>query len=395
MGAPQSDLDRLCIKGRRFCTLRSMWRQCSGISFATMTTTSESHSHTAESAEDFAGRMMGLMDDASVAVLASIGHQTGLFDTMAALPPATSSQIADAAGLNERYVREWLGGLVAGGVVDYDAGAQTYRLPAQRAAVLTRAAGPDNLARLAQFIPLFGEIEQKVIGCFRRGGGLHYREYPRFHAIMAEESGEVFDAALIDVILPLVDGLSDRLQAGIEVSDWGCGSGHAVNLLAQAFPASRFTGIDFSEEGLAAASAEARRLGVDNAVFTCADLAEIDLVEHFDVITAFDAIHDQAQPARVLANAYRALRPGGVLLMVDIKASSRLEDNIGVPLAPYLYTISTMHCMTVSLANDGAGLGTVWGEQLATSMLHEAGFADVTVKEVDSDPLNYYYIARR
>lgn len=350
---------------------------------------------TSETAEAFAARMMGLVDDASIAILASIGHQTGLFDTMAALPPATSSRIAEESGLDERYVREWLGGLVVGGVVDYESGAQTYALPPQRAAVLTRAAGPDNLARLAQFIPLFGEIEQKVIDCFRRGGGLHYREYPRFHAIMAEESGEVFDAALLDVILPLVDGLSDRLRAGIAVSDWGCGSGHAVNLMAQAFPASRFTAIDFSQEGLAVGSAEARRLGLDNAAFVCADLAGINLVEEFDVITAFDAIHDQAQPARVLANAHRALRPGGVLLMVDIKASSRLEDNVGVPLAPYLYTVSTMHCMTVSLAGGGAGLGTVWGEQLATSMLHEAGFADVTVKEIESDPLNNYYIARK
>ena len=97
------------------------------------------------------------------------------------------------------------------------------------------------------------------------------------------------------------------------------------------------------------------------------------------MITVFDAIHDQAQPARVLRNIYRALRPGGILLMVDIKASSQLEDNVGVPLATYLYTVSTMHCMSVSLGLDGAGLGTCWGRQLATSMLADAGFGDVTV----------------
>ena len=124
--------------------------------------------------------------------------------------------------------------------------------------MLTRAAGPDNLARVAQFIPLLGEVEQKIIGCFHNGGGLPYSDYPRFHTLMAEESGEVFDAALVDVILPLVDGLPERLLAGVDVADIGCGSGHAVNVMAKAFPASRFTGIDFSDEGLAVGAAEAR-----------------------------------------------------------------------------------------------------------------------------------------
>lgn len=348
-----------------------------------------------ETAEDFAARMIGAIDAASTAILTSIGHQTGLFDRMAGLPPATSAQIADAAGLDERYVREWLGGMVVARVIDYEAGSATYSLPAHRAAVLTRAAGPDNLARVAQFIPLLGEIEQKIVGCFRTGGGVPYSDYPRFHDIMAEESGEVFDAALVDVILAMVDGLPERLRAGADVSDWGCGSGHAINVMAQAFPNSRFTGFDFSEEGIAAGRAEADRLGLSNAAFVRADLATIDTAAGYDLITVFDAIHDQAEPARVLANLYRALRPGGVLLMVDIKASSSLEDNIGMPLAPYLYTVSTMHCMSVSLAYGGAGLGTVWGRQLATSMLADAGFDKISVHEIDTDPLNLYYVARR
>lgn len=350
---------------------------------------------TVETTEEFAARVTNVIDDASLAILLSIGHQTGLFDTMAQLPPSTSAQIADAAGLNERYVREWLGGIVTGGVVDYDSQAATYSLPPHRAALLTRQAGPDNLARLAQFIPMLGEVEQKVIGCFRDGGGLAYSEYPRFHALMAETSGEVFDAALVDVILPFAQGLPDRLRAGADVADFGCGSGHAVNVMAQAFPASRFTGIDFSDASLAVGKAEAHRLGLTNVTFEAHDLAGMDVADAYDVVTAFDAIHDQAQPDRVLANIHRALRPGGVFLMVDIKASSRLEDNIGVPLAPYIYTVSTMHCMSVSLAFDGAGLGTAWGRQLALSMLGDAGFKDVRVEEIETDPINYYYVAHK
>lgn len=360
-----------------------------------MTTVNEQPAKTTDTTEEFAERIVGALDSASLALLLSIGHQTRLFDTLAGLPQATSTQIADAAGLDERYVREWLGGMVAAQVVDYDAAAHTYSLPAERAAVLTRSAGPDNMARVAQFIPLLGEVEQKVIGCFHNGGGLSYAEYPRFHALMAEESGEVFDAALVDAILPMADGLPERLSAGVDVADFGCGSGHAINVMATAYPASRFTGLDFSEEGLAAGTAEARRLGLTNATFQATDAAEFDATEAFDVITAFDAIHDQAHPAQVLANIHRALRPGGVFLMVDIKASSRLEDNVGVPLASFLYTVSTMHCMSVSLGLDGDGLGTCWGHELATTMLKEAGFSDVKVHEIDSDPMNLYYIASK
>lgn len=348
-----------------------------------------------ETAEEFAGRMVGALDSASLAILLSIGHQTGLLDTMAGLPAATSAEVAEAAGLNERYVREWLGGMTTGQVVEYDAGTATYSLPAHRAGVLTRAAGPDNLALVATFIPLLSEVEQKIIGCVRAGGGLPYSEFPRFHALMAQMSGVVFDAALIDVVLPLADGLVERLRSGAEVADFGCGSGHAINLMARAFPASRFTGVDFSDEAIATGRDEAARLGLPNASFESHNLAELDKVAAYDVITVFDAIHDQAQPARVLQNIHRALRPGGVLLMADVKASSRLEENVGVPLRTYLYTTSMMHCMTVSLAMDGAGLGAVWGRQLAESMLADAGFDDVVVAEVESDPINNYYIARK
>ncbi|MCW2664919.1 MAG: transcriptional regulator [Mycobacterium sp.] len=339
--------------------------------------------------------MVAAIDGASLTILLSIGHQTGLFDTMAGLPPATSARIAEAAGLNERYVREWLAGMTTGHVVDFDAATATYSLPAHRAAALTRAAGPDNLALVALFVPQLGEVEQKIVGCFREGGGLPYGEFPRFHTLMAEMSAAVFDNALVDVVLPLVDGLPDRLRSGADVADFGCGSGHAINVMAEAFPASRFTGIDFSDEAIAAGVQEAARLGLTNAAFESHNLAQLDKREAYDVITAFDAIHDQAQPPRVLENIYRALRPGGVFLMADIKASSRLEENVDVAMSTYLYTTSLMHCMTVSLALDGDGLGAAWGTQLATSMLADAGFDDVRMAEVDSDPINSYYIARK
>jgi SAM-dependent methyltransferase len=346
-------------------------------------------------AEDYGLRMLGVLNDAAIALLLSIGHQTGIFDCMAGLDPATSPEIASAAELDERYVREWLGGMVCAGVVDYDEKKHTYHLPARHASALTRAAGTDNVAKMAQYIALLGEVEQRIVGCFRNGGGLPYTEFPRFHALRAEESREVFDAALIGTILPLVDGLTTRLSAGIDVADFGCGSGHAINVMAQAYPASRFTGYDFCEEPITTARAEATEFGLPNARFEAEDLATLDVPEAFDAIVVFDAIHDQVYPDRVLANIYRSLRPGGDLLVVDIKASSELAQNRLSPWASWLYTISTMHCMTVSLSAGGAGLGTMWGQELAVSMLADAGFSRVTIAEVDNDRFNSYYIARK
>lgn len=345
-------------------------------------------------AERFGERVAGALNDASLALMLSIGHQTGLLDTLAQLEPSTAADIARQSGLRKRYVREWLAAVTTAGVVVYDPATTTYELPAEHAACLTRAAGPENLARLAQFIPLMATVEKPLLDCFRNGGGVPYSEYGDFHRIMAEESAASHDAGLLTEVMPLVPGLVDQLTAGIDVLDVGCGSGHAINVLATAFPASRFVGYDFSEEGIATGRREAAELGLSNTTFEIVDVTRLAEEDEFDLITAFDAIHDQAEPRTVLANIARALRPDGYFLMVDIAASSNLEDNIEHPMATFLYMISTMHCTTVSLSLDGEGLGTMWGEQVARELLAEAGFGSVDVHTVHSDPLNNYFVAR-
>jgi SAM-dependent methyltransferase len=357
--------------------------------------TSETQAIDQAKAEAFAGQMVGILNGSILALMTSIGHRTGLFDEMAQLPPSTSQQIADATGLNERYVREWLGALVTGRIIEYDPSGKTYRLPPEHAASITRAAGPNNLAAFLQFTALMGNVEDQIVECFRKGGGVPYSEYPKFQQLMAEESAQVMDATLVDVTLPLVPGLVERLKSGIDVADIGCGSGHAINLMSKAFPNSRFTGYDFSEEGIAAGRREAADLGLTNAIFEVQDAATLDQREAFDLITVFDAIHDQAQPRTVLANISRALKPDGVFLCVDIQASSNLEENMEHPLAPMLYGVSTMHCMTVSLALNGEGLGTVWGEQTARELLNEAGLNKIDVEHVEGDIFNSYYICRK
>ena len=346
-------------------------------------------------ADAFAERMLGALNDAALILLTSLGQRTALFDTMAELPPSTSAHIADQAGLQERYVREWLGGIVAGGVVEYDPGEGTYRLPAEHAAALTRASGPNNMGAIAAYVPVLASVEDEVAECFHTGGGVPYSSYPRLQEVMAEDTGAVFDATLIDTTLPLSPGLVDRLRHGIDVADVGCGAGHAINLMAKQFPNSRFVGYDVSEDGISRARREAQRLELRNARFEVKDLATLDETGGYDLITAFDAIHDQAQPAKVLGAIAAALAPEGTFLMVDFAASSKLDGNVDHPLGPTLYMFSVLHCMTVSLAQDGAGLGTMWGEQQALDMLGAAGFGSVDAKRIDGDPFNNYYVARR
>ena len=343
----------------------------------------------------FAERMLGLLNGGALALMISIGHRTGLFDAMADVPPATSGQIARRAGLNERYVREWLGAMVTGGIVEYRPGAGTYRLPPEHAACLTRAAAPNNMAAFMQYAGLLGSVEDGIVECFRKGGGVPYSAFGRFQEVMAEESGQTVVPALLDSILPLVPGAIEDLERGIDVLDIGCGSGRAANLMAQTFPNSRFTGYDLSEDGIARARDEAGRLGLSNVRFEVNDVARLGEAAAYDLITAFDAIHDQADPAAVLAGIARALRPEGAFLMQDIAASSRLENNMDHPIAPFLDTISCMHCMTVSLAQGGAGLGTMWGEERAREMLAEAGFTRVDVHRLPHDFQNYFAVARK
>ena len=342
--------------------------------------------------EDFGERLVGMLNEGALAQMLSIGHQTGLLDKMAAMPPATSGQIATAAELNERYVREWLNALTVGSIVTYNPEQKTYQLPTEHAQLLTRAAGADNMAIYMQHIASLGAVESQIVDCFYKGGGVPYESFGRFHEIMAEDSSVNVVAALTGQILPLVPGLVTKLEAGSRVLDVGCGRGWAINIMAQAFPQSHFIGCDLSEEAITFARNKAAELGISNASFYMQDMTTLADSGQYDLITAFDAIHDQAFPERVLGNIQRALKADGVFLMQDIAASSQVQHNLNLPVAPFLYTISTMHCMTVSLAQGGVGLGTMWGREMALHLLANTGFRNVSVQQLPHDFMNDYYI---
>jgi ubiquinone/menaquinone biosynthesis C-methylase UbiE len=348
-----------------------------------------------QKAEAFAGDFLTTLNHGALCLMTSIGHRTGLFDVLSRMPPATSQEIAARAGLNERYVREWLGAMVTARVIEIDPATNRYTLPKEHAAALTRAAGADNLAAFAQYISLLGNVEDDILECFRTGGGVPYSRYPRFHAVMSEDSGQSVMASLESHVIPLVPGLHDRLQAGIRVLDVGCGWGRIITRLAELYPKSTFVGLDLSEDAIAHARLAAAEKGLRNIEFVAADATDFDQraePESFDFITTFDAVHDQAQPLNVLKGIYRALRPDGTYLMQDIKGSSHVHNNLNHPLGTFLYTISCMHCMTVSLAQGGEGLGAMWGEEKTREYLTRAGFRSVEKRELAHDIQNNWYL---
>jgi len=344
---------------------------------------------------EFAERMMTILNHGALNLMISIGYRTRLFDVLGELEPSTSEVIAEASGLNERYIREWLGAMVTGDIIEYDAEDNTYSLPQEHSAWLTRKAVPNNIAVTAQWMSLLGSVESEIVECFKNGGGVPYEAFERFHEVMSEESNQTVIAPLLDQTLPLIPGIIERLEEGIEVMDLGCGSGFALVHMAREFPNSQFTGYDISDEAINRGNAYATQHGLTNITLTAKDVAEIDDVQKYDLITTFDAVHDQADPDSVLANINRALKDEGVYLMQDIAGSSHVHNNMDHPLAPLLYTTSCMHCMTVSLSQNGKGLGAMWGKELATDMLKNAGFTQVEIKELEHDLINYYYIVRK
>ena len=345
----------------------------------------------------FSDRMLELLNAGATCLLVSLGHRTGLFDALAGAAGLTSEQLARRSGLDERYVREWLGGMTVARVVDHEPASRRFSLSAAHADSLCRASTAGNMAVFAQYIPLLAGVEDDILGCFRSGGGVPYSRYARFHEVMAEDSAQTVLSCLYTHILPLVPELAQRLERGIRVLDAGCGRGLALADLAARFPRSRFTGFDLSDAAIGHARQLASQRGLANLAFEVRDLRSFDRDapdEAFDLVTTFDAVHDQPDPLALLRGIRRALAPDGIYLMQDIHGAGRVEGDLDHPLGPLLYTISLFHCMTVSLAQGGSGLGAMWGRQRAEALLREAGFRGIDVHRLPHDPQNDYYVIR-
>lgn len=354
----------------------------------------------------FQNKLIEILNKGALNLAMGIGYKLGLFDVLDAFDsPVSAARIARQAGLSERYVMEWLGIMATGEVVDLqksDTGENLFYLPKEHADFITKRSGNNNIGVYTQEIPLLtASVFHQVLDNFTNGQGLSYDHYEHFHAFMAELANAKHRRVLVEQFLPFVDkgNIVKQMQAGIRVCDIGCADGVALLLMAQAFPNSKFVGMDISKTAIDRARKEAAALGVGNAEFLLMDAAILGdkspYDESFDYVTAFDAIHDQTQPAAVLKGIRNILRPGGIFSMVDITAKTDMAENLQDPMGPFLYTVSLMHCMPVGLWQGGTGLGMMWGREKALQMLKEAGFSEVLVESIPQDPFNDHFLCRK
>jgi len=316
----------------------------------------------------YAGRITRTLNNGFIALMISLGHRLRLFDVLAALPPSTSEQIATAAGLAERYVREWLAAMTAAHILDYDERSATYFLHVEYAAVLSCGAGTNNLAPVAELLSLLAAAEDQVVTGFRSGGGVLPEAYARLDGLLSSEKRRTLDEAYVDQLLDLIPGMRMHLDLGARVLD-AAGDGVLLEVMAGMFPRSTF--------------------------HSTPDPATLDEPRAYDLVLAFDAIHQHPFPRVVFRNVAAALKREGLFVMKEIAASSHLSRNIDHPFAPMLYALSTMHSVPLALGHEGEALGRMWGKERASRMLAEAGFRNVRFGTLAVDGMHYFAIAGR
>ena len=343
---------------------------------------------------EFASRFMEMATGAAVLGVVAIGDRTGLFGALAGRGPLSLDEIVESTGLNERYLREALASLAAAEMLHYEPERETYELPDAHAACLADESSPYFLGGWTQIIPAILKAIPGVAQAFREGGGVAYSEYgDEMVEGIARSNAPGMRILLTRRWLPAMPDVVKRLERGIRVADVGCGAAASTLAMARAYPSSSFTGYDIDARSLERARTAASVEGLENVGFERVAAEELPGDTPFDFIASFDTIHDMVNPRGALRRIREVLHPEGTYLMVEPAAGDTLKDNLG-PGGALLYAMSTLHCMTVSLAHGGEGLGTAWGPRQAEELCAEAGFKRFRRLEIDN-PFNAFYEVRR
>jgi len=332
--------------------------------------------------EQFAGQVVTDLAAAMAGVMTTLGHKLGLYQAMAESGPINSDELARRTGTNERSVREWLNGQVAGGYVRFDADANQYLLPPEHAFVL---ANPDSPAFLPPAFDVAASLwhgEDKILAAFRSGNGLGWHEHDcRLFTGTEAFFRNGYRAHLTQTWVPSLGGVEEQLEKGGRVADLGCGHGASVILMAQAFPKSEFVGIDYHESSIAVARERAKQAGVGDQirfeVATPRVLANSE--EKFDLVCFMDSLHDMGDPLEAVWASRQAMARDGALMLVEPFAKDRPEENIG-PVARMYYSASVGLCTQNALSQGGRySLGAQAGANQLLAILKDAGYQSARV----------------
>ena len=337
----------------------------------------------------FADRFVNIAAGATTMGLLAVADRSGLSAYLGEFPTGTADEIADGAGLDQRYVLEILSGLAAAGVVEYESEGQAFTLPPEHALFISTELSPYFVGGWFDLLPSAMAQIDGITVATREGGGVAFDEYANIVEGVDRGNGPSQRALLTTKWLPAIEGMADLLNEGARVADVGCGAGTAALIMAQAYPNSQIVGFDVSEESISLAASRAE--GIQNVEFHVSGAEEIPTEPGFDLITTFDVIHDLVDPLAGMTRIRNALTPGGRYLMMEPNASSDLEDNLH-DRGALLYGISALHCMTQSLAHGGAGLGTAWGSRRAEQMARQAGFGSFEPLDSITNRFSAFYL---
>jgi SAM-dependent methyltransferase len=344
--------------------------------------------------EAFFGKVMGDLSGMIVGVLCSIGDRYGLFADLADRGPATAGELAARAGIDGRYAREWLAALASAGYLDYDPPTGRFALPPEHAMVVAQEGSPFFVGGFYQQFRALARIADRVADALGDGCGVPIAAYDEdWFEGMERNTSAWFDNLLVQQWIPAMPEVRAKLEAGALVADVGCGRGRALIRLSEAFPKSRFVGYDLVAASLDRAAASAAEAEVGERVRFERRNIEDGLPERYDVVTAFDVVHDAAQPVAFLGAIRRALKPDGIFVCLDFNSAEKIEENAG-PVGTFLYGSSIVYCMATALAEGGEGLGAAGlPESKLRELSAEAGFASVRRVPI-VNPFNSLYEIR-
>ena len=343
---------------------------------------------------EFVGKMLGDLGGAFSVPTVRLGFRLGLFEALGNGGPATSSQLAErAGGLTERYVREWALAQAANGYIDYDPAKEAFSLSPEQAMVFVAKDSPVYLAGAFDLAAAMIEGEPKVENAFRTGDGVRWGDSA---GCLFCATGAFFRPGYVNNIvqswLPALEGVEDKLKSGAKVADIGCGVGFSTLLMAKAFPNSRFVGFDFHEPSVQEARRHAEAHGLSERVsFEAASVKEIEETG-FDLITAFDCLHDMGDPRGCARHMRQILKDDGTWMIVEPIAGDRPADNLN-PVGRLYYNASTMICVPTSLDQEvGEGLGAQAGEEKLSEVIRQGGFT--RIRRATEGPFNMVLEAR-